>query len=63
MFRIRVGVVKERRGEEVEREKDAVDEELIGGEEIGLRARRVSPKLELGGVGIGAGSPSSAAAL
>lgn len=49
-------------GEEVEGEEDAVDEQLVGGEEGGLRERWVSEhtKLELGGVGVAASSSAAA---
>ena len=49
---------------EVEGEENAVDEQFIGGEEIGLWERRVSdhPELELWGVGIAASSTSAASA-
>lgn len=49
-------------GEEGEGEEDAVDEQLVGGEEGGLRERWVSehPKLELGGVGVAASSSTAA---
>lgn len=46
--------------EEVEGKEDAVDEELVGGEEVGLGQGRVEdlPELELGRVGrVGACSP------
>lgn len=51
-------------GEEVEREEHAINKEFICGEEIGLRAGGVPdhPELELGRVGVGAGSSSSTAA-
>lgn len=47
---------------EVEGEKNAIDEQFVGGEEIGLWERRVSdhPELELRGVGIAASSAAAA---
>lgn len=47
---------------EVEGEENAVDEQFVGGEEIGLWERRVSdhPELELWGVGIAASSAAAA---
>jgi len=48
-------------GEEAERKEDTVDEELVGGEEIGLWEGRVSdhPELELGRRGAAASSPAA----
>lgn len=45
----------------MEREEDAIDEELIGGEEIGLRERRVAnlPELKFGGIADAASSSSA----